>query len=280
MVDREPDFFSREILSARRFFRRPQGRFEGPEVVSGGLEYCSADFHIERESFPYVTLEFISAGKGRFILGTREYLIEPGTVMFYGPEHRHIISAIPREQLHKYFITVKPYREAAASPLYGSVFFIRDSVSILRSFEELIEYGLNPSPRASRLCSTIFNLMLQKVELSAIDYGETNEATYHSYVRCKSVITENYLEMNSLREAAGQCAVTEGYLCKLFARYDHQSPYSFLLTLRMNKAAEMIVDRKLSIKEVASRLGYTDQGHFSRAFKRVFGSPPSMMRSS
>lgn len=279
MGHKEPEFFSSQIVNARRFFRALNIQGADDAVMSGGHEYCRDDYDIQRKLFPYITLEYISAGKGLWELNGREYVAEPGTVVFYGPEHPHRIRAIPGENMHKYFISVSPAASRRSSFRYGTVFYVQESLPILRRFEEIIDYGLNPSPKANDICLTIFDLLIQECELNAVDYGQVSEERYFSYTRCKALITENYQSLRSQKEAAELCAVSQGYLCKLFERYDHQSPYSYLIALRMNYAAQMVMDRHIPIQEIARRMGYEDQGHFTRVFKRVFGSPPQKMRS-
>ena len=45
----------------------------------------------------------------------------------------------------------------------------------------------------------------------------------------------------------------------------------------MNYAAELILERGLKVSAVGQRLRYADAFQFSRAFKRVYGVPPSSL---
>ena len=64
----------------------------------------------------------------------------------------------------------------------------------------------------------------------------------------------------------------------MFACYDHQSPYQFLLRLKMNLAAERLQNPAALVKQVAAELGFADAFHFSRAFKKVLGVSPQGFR--
>ena len=70
------------------------------------------------------------------------------------------------------------------------------------------------------------------------------------------------------------------YICRLFNRYHDESPYRYLLRLRMEKAARLLLEPGASVKTVAAAMGYKDPFHFSRVFKSVHQVPPSRFRHS
>jgi AraC-like DNA-binding protein len=72
--------------------------------------------------------------------------------------------------------------------------------------------------------------------------------------------------------------VDTAYVCRLFRRFDHQSPYRFLMRLKMNAAAGQLAQPGALVKNVAAELGFTNPFHFSRVFKSVFAVPPDAFR--
>ena len=48
--------------------------------------------------------------------------------------------------------------------------------------------------------------------------------------------------LNSLDQVARECHVDRAYLCRLFRRYDRQTPYRFLTRQKMHLAAERLLD--------------------------------------
>ena len=72
--------------------------------------------------------------------------------------------------------------------------------------------------------------------------------------------------------------MNNAYLCRLFRRYDHQSPYQYLLRLKMNFAAEHLQRPGVLVKHVAVEAGFTDQFHYCRVFRSVFGVSPTRFR--
>jgi AraC-like DNA-binding protein len=63
-----------------------------------------------------------------------------------------------------------------------------------------------------------------------------------------------------------------------FAELTGDAPMAYLAEHRMRLAAAMLRDEGLSAGEVAFRVGYGSLAAFSRAFKRVTGSPPGAAR--
>jgi AraC-like DNA-binding protein len=58
------------------------------------------------------------------------------------------------------------------------------------------------------------------------------------------------------------------------------APARYVASWRMRVAARWLATRRLSLGEVASRLGYDSEPAFSRAFKRIVGKPPREVRSA
>ncbi len=57
-------------------------------------------------------------------------------------------------------------------------------------------------------------------------------------------------------------------------------PARYLAEIRMHQARQWITRDRARISDVAERLGYESEASFSRAFKRIIGSPPSQFRRS
>ena len=54
-----------------------------------------------------------------------------------------------------------------------------------------------------------------------------------------------------------------------------QTPGEFLRIIRMKKAARLILERKLSITQIAFEVGYNSPSHFTKAFRQQFNCLPS-----
>ena len=58
-----------------------------------------------------------------------------------------------------------------------------------------------------------------------------------------------------------------------------ETPLKYVTQVRMHQARQWLTQDRMRISVVAARLGYESEASFSRAFKRVIGSPPSRFRT-
>ena len=58
-----------------------------------------------------------------------------------------------------------------------------------------------------------------------------------------------------------------------------QSPMDYVKKTRITRACRMLVTTELSIFEIAERVGFSNQFHFSRVFKQICGETPSNYRN-
>jgi YesN/AraC family two-component response regulator len=56
--------------------------------------------------------------------------------------------------------------------------------------------------------------------------------------------------------------------------------HQYLIEARVRKAKELLISGKFTIGEAAFRVGFVDQSHLTRHFKRVFGLPPKRLLES
>ena len=84
----------------------------------------------------------------------------------------------------------------------------------------------------------------------------------------------------TLGKMAQTANLSPPYFCYLFKSITGVSPAKYLKTLRMQQAATLLATTFLSVKEIVRRVGLTDESHFVRDFKRIYGRTPSNYRNS
>jgi AraC family transcriptional regulator len=78
----------------------------------------------------------------------------------------------------------------------------------------------------------------------------------------------------SLDQLAQSVNLSPSHLRRLFKQATGLAPHQYLLQLRVNRAKELLLTGSFSVGQVATEVGFADQSHLHRHFKRVFGVTP------
>lgn len=280
---RPPEFFSAAVARARRFYLdlNPQPR-KPLVVVCGGREHCTADYAVERRSFPFHSIEYVVRGGGEVMLKGRTHRLEPGLVFSYGPGIPHRIAGHAEDPPVKYFVDFAGRKAAAllqsCGLTAGRVSRVHPPPTLQPLFDELIESGLRTHREQSELCLDLLNCLVLKLRSARMPVEGPETLAFQTYQQCRQYMDRHFQSLRTLEQIAAECHVNGAYLCRLFQRYDQQSPYQYLLRLKMSRAAEQLQEPGCLVKQVAEASGFTDHFHFSRVFKRVLGVSPGAFR--
>lgn len=94
-----------------------------------------------------------------------------------------------------------------------------------------------------------------------------------SLKNAKDHIENNYKKPLTIRKLAEHVGINEHKLKNGFKELFGTTPYSYLLSVRMKHAQEMLVNGEL-VSNIALDIGYENTGNFSNAFKKYHGCTP------
>jgi AraC family transcriptional regulator len=108
---------------------------------------------------------------------------------------------------------------------------------------------------------------------------------YGGLTRAKLVRAVEYIQdqldtdltVSGIAQAVG---MSPYYFTRLFKESTGQSPHRYVVEARVRKAKELLTTGKFTISEAAYHVGFVDQSHLTRHFKRVFGLPPKRLLES
>jgi len=280
---KEPKFFSKQIVHARRFYvQKSVAKDIRIQVICGGCEHTAPDYDVNRKDFPYYCIEFVAKGAGTVILNDQKHELKAGTIFSYGPGISQHITTIPKKPMVKYFIDFtgsagKRILKKHVSPL-GTAIHVNRLDEIIPIFETLLAHGLSDSPYKSMTCSVLMEYLLYRIAELMTSQQDSPSRAFITYQNCQEHIKEHFIKLNSLQDIADACMIDHAYLCRLFKRFDTQTPYQYLLNLKMAYAADRFQNENLLVKEIARELGFSDPFHFTRVFKKVFGISPQSFK--
>lgn len=92
-------------------------------------------------------------------------------------------------------------------------------------------------------------------------------------------IDHNFQNDISVEDMAEVCGLHRSYFGKIFKDVIGKTPQEYLLNYRMLKATELLKLTSFSIGDISNAVGYDNQLHFSRAFKKIYGCSPRDWRN-
>jgi len=97
----------------------------------------------------------------------------------------------------------------------------------------------------------------------------------HSVERVKEYIHQHYQDNINLEQLAQVANYSTYHFIRYFKQATGKTPYDYCMEVKIEKAAELLRDKTLSVTEVCYTCGFTNPSHFSTVFKRKMGVTPS-----
>lgn len=99
-----------------------------------------------------------------------------------------------------------------------------------------------------------------------------------------NILIHNYIINNlqnniTLNELANLIPMHPNYFIRYFKKHFETTPIDYINTLRLRKSLTLLEsERKMSIAQIASIVGFNDYRYFTKLFKKKYTIPPSVYR--
>jgi AraC-like DNA-binding protein len=125
-----------------------------------------------------------------------------------------------------------------------------------------------------------FESLLVEVYQTVIKNKEKGKTP--DWVNELKAIIQDQIDTNlslKLTDISNELNVNPSYLSREFSKYFEDLSFgNYIRKLRLEKASQLLKETKYSLTEIAFLTGFSDQSHFNRVFKNVFGMKPSEFR--
>jgi AraC family transcriptional regulator, activator of mtrCDE len=155
----------------------------------------------------------------------------------------------------------------------------RQALAMLR--QELGGSSVGCGPLAVMVMATCVILGLRSLLLDDRGVPAGAEAGWRLRInRLAARVRAHPADTHDVEAMAREAGMSRATLVRRFRALVGVTPAAFVLSARLTEAARLLRTTSLPIKTVASRAGFADRSHFSRAFRQRFGADPSRFRGS
>jgi AraC-like DNA-binding protein len=99
-------------------------------------------------------------------------------------------------------------------------------------------------------------------------------------LRAKDLVDARYIEPLGVQDMARAAGLSRAHFSREFRRTFGESPHSYLLTRRLERAAALLRTTDRPVAEVCFSVGLQSLGSFTTSFTRIYGMPPTAYRAS
>lgn len=252
---------------------------------------------------------FVQSGGAVATVDEKSYELSAGDLVFYGPRQRHHVIAGAEQPLRLIglafvFVEADEQRLVAGAPhSSASPFRYPRGVprcpltprppthvscgalsGVRRQCESLaVSYVAGPDrkPMEKRgLLLGLFDQWRDAITASAGSKADAIPAPHRRAIdEAQRMILNDLAHPPEVDRVAGLAGLSPTHFTRLFRQRCGVSVSQFIQQHRLLRARVLLVEGRLSVKEVAYAVGFDDPFYFSRCFTRHFGIAPSAIRN-
>jgi AraC-like DNA-binding protein len=245
-------------------------------------------FHTETE------LGFMLGGEGVYMIGDKRHSAAKEDLFIVRSNEQHCLPTVTEEltsvnlYLSSYFLWhvcsdyISPKKIQALINGEISIENKQHSRRISECYERIIPLFESDDPEAR---FALRGEVLQLIIAVADGIPEGTEDSTPSAARFADIqrsilfIRENYSRPIGLKDIAKSAAMSSSYFSGTFKKVTGMAPYNFLITIRIEKAVELLRETDMSVMDISLACGFTSLTSFNKAFKSLVGLSPTKYRS-
>ncbi len=118
-----------------------------------------------------------------------------------------------------------------------------------------------------------------KMETSTMGKTKTSQINAEMVLRAKEIIDNQLAYVPSRSQLAKEVGMSTSLFSKTFTDVLGMSVHAYIINKRLEKAASLLLESEMTIKEICMEVGYSKSSNFAAAFKRKFGMNPTTYRT-
>lgn len=269
-------------------------------TLNVGFARHNADWNWKNVRSPFARLYCVTEGEAQVIMPSGTYTLTPNHLYLIPPFTMH--SYVCTGPFAHYYVHI--YEADGKNSLYDNwdIPFEVDAVTNdLLMMVRLCE--LNPFLKLPQSNPDVYDnhLMLMnnirmnqnrsfsdKLESRGILYVLLSRFLAHSKLRAEVGDTRIQKTIRYIRQHLDEplpigtlssiACMSKDHYIRMFKQFTGQTPVTYIAIRRMEKAELLLVTTSMSVKLLASEVGYEDTSYFNRIFRKYVGQSPQMYR--
>ncbi|HBY58365.1 MAG TPA: hypothetical protein DEH78_00995 [Solibacterales bacterium] len=248
-------------------------------LVTVGRFRCPPQHHLFHDSGPASHHCFVFPREPVYIRheGASEFLADPSVVTFYNRGARYRRRALsPRGDRGEWFgLAPRVFRERAEPFMLHARPSPLSAYALQRRLVGAIEDGGTDDLLVEETVVRLLGELFRPLPARPASAGGADFAAH-----AREILALRFRERLTLEQLAAAVGVSVFRLCREMKRHSGMTLHGYRQQLRLRAALEPLACPRTDLLELALELGFSSHSHFTEAFRRAYGQPPSAFRSA
>lgn len=276
----EKDKFGTEYSENWNLFIKNNRENVPIKIENIGETFPNSHISLHRENHDIFVIEYFVDGVEHLNVDGKEYVLEKGDLVILEPQIKHSYKADNKTPPTKKWINfTSSLFEQAYKTLGLNGKIVYKNINCLDFFDTLLSIA-GTTIYSDDICYdvaiNIFNLLFI---LAKEESNKENKKVSNLALLTKNLLDKSIYEKANLNTIFKDLFYSEKQITREFKKYYNDTPYNYLIGIKINMAKRLLRTSPLSVKEIAFKLGFDNQHYFSNAFKKKTNKSPSEYRN-
>lgn len=233
-----------------------------------------------------IEVVLIREGGGTHLIDGRSYQTRQGDLLVYNAGVLHDESATPGGGMAVFCCAFRGLRLKGLAPdclipdgecaVFATGELFAECASLMQMLYDHTDTG---SARRLAFCNQLLHsLILLLLEVVADDQNMRLASQPDTGMRIRQYIDDHYRDDLSLARMGLALGMSHFHLARQFRASIGISPMQYLIRRRIGEAQSLLINTRLSVTDIALRVGYDNSNYFHSAFRKVVGVTPGQYR--
>lgn len=241
-------------------------------------------YGVKRGRAEWALLQYTTAGRGALSYEDHRYEVVPGQAMLlHFPHENHYWLPADSDAWQFLYVclhgseVVRIWRELVTQN--GPLVTVSPESCAMTLLREFVHSALDGRITSQFDASSLAYGLVMRLAQTLLEQSvpeKAPDAVRRAIAFCEQHVADD-IGVEDIARAAG---LSRYHFSRLFKTSVGVAPGEFVKELRLERAAHLLTDSRLSINAVALQCGFRDQNYFCRAFRKAIGLSPGQYRRS